>query len=102
MILRLDIDKGRKPLTIGRVCWLLRRAGYGVKWLEQRRSPSLTGWHIQIQTVPDIKSAVECTALQVVCGSDVAREACNLTRARRVDRGEVKPYWAERWNVLYG
>jgi hypothetical protein len=102
MTLRIDIDRGRRPLTIGRLCWLLRRSGYRVGWYSQTRSPSGHGWHLEIQTVPDVASAVEVTALQVICGSDSAREACNLTRARRVDAGTLDPYWRRRWNVLYG
>lgn len=102
MILRLDIDQGRRPLTIGRLCWLLRRAGYRVVWLSQVRSPSLKGWHCEALLSPEPQTAIEVTALQAICGSDAAREACNLTRARHVDRGTVSPYWVERFNVLYG
>lgn len=101
LTVKIDVDRGRRPVRIGRLCWLLRRAGYRVQWTSYRRSPSGTGWHQEIQTIPDITSAVEVTAVQAICGSDVAREACNLTRARHVDRGTVSPFWKERWNTLY-
>lgn len=98
--LRCDYD-GRRPPRLTRACWLLARAGYRVRWWSERRSPGGKGWHVEIETVPAVRSAVEVVALQAVLGSDPAREACNVTRARQVERGEVDRYWSRRWNVLY-
>lgn len=101
MIVRLDVDAPRRPLTVGRLTWLLRRAGYRVEWLSQRRSPGGKGWHLEAALHPLPRSAVEVTALQAILGSDVAREACNLQRAKLVDRSQVSSFWRKRWNVLY-
>lgn len=83
------------------MCWLLRRAGYRVAWMMQTRSPGWKGWHLEIQVKPNPTNPLEVVALQVVCGSDVSREACNINRARMVLAGRVSPWWRERWNVLY-
>lgn len=101
MILRVDIDAGRRLLSLHRITWLLRRAGYRLQWLSQTRSPSGTGWHLEAQVSPMPRRAVEVVALQVLLGSDPAREACNLQRARLVDAGRVPIFWRKRWNVLY-
>lgn len=100
MILRLDIDRRREPVSLGRLCWLLRRAGYRLRWFSETRSPSGTGWHCEAATTPVIASRQELVALQAILGSDVAREACNLQRARTYSN--VSSYWRKRWNVLYG
>lgn len=102
MILRLDLDGGRRPLGLARVCWLLRRASLRPVWLSQRRSPGGKGWHVEVQVRPAPRTAMEVTALQAALGSDPAREACNVNRARMVDRGKVSRWWRHRWNVLYG
>lgn len=101
MILRLDVDAPRRPLSVGRMAWLLRRAGYRLRWLSQRHSPGGKGWHLEVAVSPEPRLAVEVTALQTILGSDVAREACNLQRARLVDQGQVSRFWRQRWNVLY-
>lgn len=101
MILRLDIDAGRSPVTIGRLGWLLGRAGFVPVWLSQTRSPSGTGWHVELQVSPEPRTRAEVVALQAILGSDRAREACNLHRAYMVESGKVTGYFAERWNVLY-
>lgn len=100
MRLRLDVDR-RAPLPLGRMVWLLARAGYRLRWVSQRRSPSGRGWHVEALTRPAIRSCVEVAALQAVLGSDPARESCNVHRARMVDSGRVTGWWASRWNVLY-
>lgn len=101
MILRLDLDAGHRLLTLGYLAWLCRRAGVTPAWLSQTRSPSGTGWHLEIAVDPPPRTAIEVTALQAILGSDRAREACNLTRARQVDAGDVSAWWAQRFNVLY-
>lgn len=100
MILRLDVDRGRRLTSVVRLMWLLRRAGYHPVYLMQTRSPGGKGWHLEIQTRPPIRNRFELVALQAILGSDVAREACNLTRARMVPH--LSAYWRDRWNVLYG
>jgi len=101
MILRVDIDAGRRLLTVHRMMWLLRRAGYRLRWVSQVRSPSGTGWHLEARVSPAPTRAVEVVALQALLGSDPAREACNLQRARLVDSGKISEFWRKRWNVLY-
>lgn len=46
---------------------------------------------------------METVALQLLFGSDPYREAYLINRARRIDAGEVKGFWAnsDTWNVLY-
>lgn len=102
MILRLDVDKGKQPLALATIDRRLRRAGFRPLWLSQARSPGRGGWHLEIGVTPNPKSAVLVTALQAILGSDPAREACNLQRARWVDEKKVPRYWRDRWNVLYG
>lgn len=101
MILRLDVDAGRRPLAVGTLAWLVRRAGYRVQWLTQTRSPSGRGWHVEVQLIPSPRDPREVTALQAILGSDRAREACNLQRARTVVAKRVPAWWRRRWNVLY-
>jgi hypothetical protein len=101
MILRLDVDRGYRPVSVGRLTWLLARAGYRPVYISQRRSPGGQGWHCEVAVTPVPRSAVLVTALQAILGSDRAREACNLQRARRVDGQRVAPWWRARWNVLY-
>jgi hypothetical protein len=101
MILRLDVDAGRMPCTIGRLAWLLSRAGFVPVWLSQVRSPSGKGWHVEVKVTPAPRSRVEVVALQAILGSDQAREACNLHRAHMVETGQVPKFWQGRWNVLY-
>lgn len=102
MILRLDIDAGQRRPSVQRVTTLLRRAGFRLVWWSEQRSPSRTGWHIEMAVTPAPRSAVLVTALQAILGSDPFRESCNCQRARLVDAKRVAPYWRDRWNVLYG
>jgi len=102
MRLRLDVDAPRRPLTLGTLAMLCRRAGYRPVWLLQQRSPGGTGWHLECCLSPEPKSAMEVAALQAVLGSDRAREACNVGRARLVDGKRIPRWWRERFNVLYG
>lgn len=99
-MLRCDYD-GKRPPPLVRVCWLLARAGYRVQSLSERRSPGGQGWHVEVALTPAPRTCVEVVALQAVLGSDPAREACNVTRARMVDTKQVSRFWARRWNVLY-
>ena len=100
MILRLDID-GKRPPSVERITYLLRRACYRPRWISQVRSPGGRGWHLEVAIQPTPRTAVEVTALQAILGSDRAREACNLHRAQMVDAGKVPSYWRKTWNVLY-
>jgi len=100
-VLRIDVDRGHRATSIPRLCWLLRRAGYRPRCLSQVRSPSGKGWHVEVEVSPQPRSLAELVALQVILGSDRAREACNLHRARMVEQGKVPAWWAKRWNVLY-
>lgn len=102
MIVRVDVDAGRKPLPVGRLVSRLARAGRKVVWMSQRQSPGGKGWHVELKVSPAPRTCQEVVALQCLCGSDLNREAYNLQRAIAVDRKEVPPYWRSRWNVLYG
>jgi len=101
MTLRLDVDAGRPLVTLGTLTVLLRRAGVRPLWLMQTRSPGGKGWHVECAVYPAPRTAMEIAALQAVCGSDRAREACNIQRARMVDTRQVPVWWRKRFNVLY-
>lgn len=100
-MIKLDIDSGN-PLPIMTMIQRAARAGFVLRALCQWRSPSGRGWHLLIEVEPEPMTAMETVALQLLLGSDPNREAYNVNRARQVDAGDVDPYWAERWNVLYG
>lgn len=100
MIIRVDVDGG-EPIPLARLSWLYRRAGFRIVWLSQTRSPGGKGWHLEVQVSPAPRSPTEVVALQCIAGSDIAREACNLNRARMVERRKVSAWWRNRWNVLY-
>ena len=100
-MLKIDIDSG-KPLPIMTMIQRAARAGFVIHALAQWRSPSGRGWHLLVELEPEPTTAMETVALQLLFGSDPNREAYNLNRARQVDAGAVDPYWAKRWNVLYG
>lgn len=93
--LMLDIDSLDGPdwLTIQR---RIERAGFEL--VDSYGHRSRTGWHAWIMVDP-APSPVEAVALQAICGSDPAREACNLARVRVCD--EAGPWWAARWNTFY-
>jgi len=100
--IKLDYDKGMKVPLQSRMAWLAARAGLTLLTYDKRRSPSGTGWHVLVTVTPSPCTCMEVVALQAVFGSDPKREACNINRARMVDTKQVTPYWASRWNVLYG
>ena len=100
-LLKLDIDKGVAFPTNRRIDRRLAAAGYRRESVTRKRSPSGTGWHLFITVSPAPKSCVEVVALQSILGSDLAREAHNLLRAKACDYGKVSDYWRERFNVLY-
>lgn len=97
-VVKLDFD-GRELPSLEPILLKLRRAGYSVRWLSQRVSPSGNGWHVCLKLKPCPRTATEVVALQAILGSDPYREACNLHRARMI--ASVSPYWRDRWNVLY-
>lgn len=89
----------------------LARAGYEIAAWDFRKSTK--GWHAKIRLTPS-PAPIEAVALQAVCGSDPLREACNLQRAREVERWArqteeggsdighaAAEFWRTRWNVLY-
>lgn len=98
--LKVDVDDGR-PLRVAELVRRLARGGRKLVALGQRRSPGGHGWHLWIRVRPAPRTATETVALQLLCGSDPARESYNMNRARRVDQGKVSAYWRRRWNVLY-
>lgn len=75
----------------------LRAAGYRVRSMQVFSSRRHV--HLVIRLKPSPRSLVEKIALQLLCGSDRAREANNLRRARLLRR---MPGWARKTaNVLY-
>lgn len=100
--LLLDYDEGMKLPTIAHLKWLAARAGVKIVKNGFKISPSGKGYHCFVIVDPAPRTCMEVVALQAVFGSDPKREACNVNRARMVDTKQVTPYWAQRWNVLYG
>lgn len=98
-LLKLDIDAGQPVPLLGTILKLLRRSGYRVGWLMQKRSRSGKGWHLVLATVPVPQTPMEVVALQAILGSDPAREACNVVRARVFPK--VPQRYRSWWNVLY-
>ncbi len=89
----------------------LARAGYEIVAWEFQKSTN--GWHGKVRLNPT-PAPIEAVGLQAVCGSDPLREACNLQRAREVERWAreteeggsdighaAAEFWRTRWNVLY-
>ena len=98
-VLKIDVDAHQQCLTIGRLAAQARRAGVTIHWMRQERSRSGRGWHLLVAVSPAIASAMEIVALQAIFGSDPAREANNILRARALPH--VPEFWQTRWNVLY-
>lgn len=98
-VVKLDVDAGRQRPTIGWLAYALRRAGYRIEWLAERRSPGGKGWHLWLKLKPRPRTPQEVVALQAILGSDIMREACNLRRANLYER--VPAFMRDRWNVLY-
>lgn len=99
-VLKIDID-GRRRLPLVELIERARRAFVTIVTVVEQRSPSGRGWHQWITIDPPAASAVEVAALQLLFGSDPYREAYVLHRARRVDAGELPPFFAARFNVFY-
>lgn len=78
----------------------LARAGYQRAWITRTRSPSGKGWHVVLAVSPQPTDPREVVALQAVLGSDPAREACNLFRAKQI-LANPDPVLVCGWNVLY-
>lgn len=98
-VLKLDIDAGERFITKRIADHRLARAGYRRESYTCRRSPSGTGWHIEIAVTPQPQHPIEVVALQSILGSDPLRESCNLRRAHTFFG--VSKFWRNRWNVLY-
>lgn len=94
---RLDIDAGRPRPTVSQLTGLMRRAGYRIVALSERRSPGGKGWHLTLTLDPKPRTMVEVVALQAICGSDPWREAVTLYRSREAWDAESR----RLANVLY-
>lgn len=93
----VDLDDGLYPTTLRLTREHLRGAGYRV--LSMQVLSSRRHVHLVIRLKPAPRSLLEKIALQLLCGSDRAREANNLRRARLLRR---MPGWARKTaNVLY-
>lgn len=90
-LLRIDVDRDDRVLTLSELHGRLRRAGKRALWLLQERSRSLRGWHCTLRVSPPCRTLDELVALQAICGSDPYREANNLLRARQI--GRVPAFW---------
>jgi hypothetical protein len=98
-LLKVDWDADSEKLTRGLMEWRLRRAGFRIVRLIERKSPSGKGTHLVARVAPRPESFEIVVALQLLLGSDPMREACNLRRAVRVRR---MPAWTRKHvNVLY-
>lgn len=98
-IIKLDYDAER--LSSELLEQRAERACVTIRSVTIRKSPSGRGWHVELEVSPAPSSAMEAVALQLLFGSDPLREAYNINRARKVDRGNVPAFWRGRWNVLY-
>jgi len=98
-VLKLDYDVVRLPMMIGKVGWLARLMRWRVTGLTYARTRR--GWHVEIWIGQRICPRIQVAA-QAILGSDPAREAFNLVRARKLRRMDG---WVRRggfsWNVLY-
>lgn len=98
-VLRVDWDAHDGTLSVGEVCKRLRRAGFRVVWWAEEYSPSGRGRHLTLRLRPGPKDPMTVTALQAILNSDPLREACNVARARVLDKTDA--FWRKRWNVFY-
>lgn len=96
--LKVDWDAGTRPVLVGRICWLLARAGFRVVTMMEKRSPGGRGRHAWLEIRPT-PTFTEIVALQAILGSDPSRESCNLARASHAPR--VRASVRRRWNVTY-
>ena len=93
----VDLDDGIYATTLKFIRTYLRDAGYRVLSMQVLNSRRNT--HLVIRLKPAPRSLLEKIALQLLCGSDRAREANNIRRARTLRR---MPGWARKTaNVLY-
>jgi hypothetical protein len=98
-MVKLDLDGRRARIRWRRWVWLLRRAGYEPVALGYRRSPGGKGWHVWIEVDPMPRRPEEVVAVEAMLGSDPARVAMQLVRAKSYYR---MPGWERRrWNTLY-
>ncbi len=98
--LKLDFDTEEEP-SLSLIFLKLRRAGYAVRELVQRRSPSKRGWHVLVNVEPQPRTAMEVVALQAICGSDPWREAMQVQRAHAMAKRSLPAHMRDAWNVLY-
>lgn len=76
-----------------------RLVGVKPEWFCYERTKR--GWHVLIKLQQALRHA-EMVALQACLGSDRRREALNLMRVLGMRCYGVTPFWARRWNILYG
>lgn len=103
VFLKLDHDPYAPRLPLKELVKRARKANLTLRALAERRSPSGKGWHRWLLVSPAPRSRAEVVALQLLFGGDPYREAWLLNRARAIDAGRVRGYWAQHdnWNVLY-
>lgn len=101
--LKLDNDPYAPRLPLKELVKRARKAGLTLVALAERRSPSGRGWHRWVLVSPAPRSCMEVVALQLLFGGDPYREAWLINRARAIDGGAVRGYWArpDNWNVFY-
>ncbi len=79
---------------------VLRVCGFvGIPIRGMDLSRSRRGWHLLVNLGHKLSNA-ERVALQVLCGSDPAREMYNLIRVFALARRQ-SAHFAARWNVLF-
>lgn len=95
--LLVDLDRRRVSAAWGVALWdTLRRVGLtvqGVRWDRTRR-----GWHVLVWVRERLDLGTQ-VAVQLLLGSDRARETFNAFRAVRIRH--APPLWRRRANVLY-
>ena len=69
-LIKLDIDAGMHRPTVPEMWRRLKRAGYAIVWMSERRSPSGKGFHIVLALEPEPATAMEVVALQAMLTSD--------------------------------
>ena len=98
-LLLLDCDNRKAPsfrALAGR--FQIFKGAFSVRCISYSRT--MRGWHIVAEV--DIKlTPPEIIALQAIMGSDVKREAMNMTRWLGMRGKRVDKFWLSRWNLLF-
>lgn len=98
----VDLDTKRHAVARRRTLRLLHTlaAEIGGAWTIEERRSSRGGLHYLITTSHELRVS-EVVAVQLLLGSDLARERYNFSRAMQIERGNVPEFWVTRFNVLY-